>query len=249
MTSVIRYLVNVLPELGIFRPVLKEHRVPSGRGLGEIIGLLDTLDPRIIAAKMAVAHDLRDVQDEARSLILDISPSWNDLTANNPDLAIILPIGTQKVSLVKATGDSAKPVALRFFNNGLETIFNPDDNPDFKLEPFKNKYFDEITTGSPVYEELKNLVLRYEVQTPEARTQTLGLMNDIIQPFAKQSKTDRQSNTFNSILMVHPFSSNFDLVFKLDNQGQLTDILIYEPLASSAELENPDFVLVARSAT
>lgn len=249
MTSVNLYLVNVLPKLGIPKPVFTKHLVPNDSGLGEIIGSLDTLDPRILAAKMALAYDPRDVQDKAKSFILDTSPSWNNLTANNPNLAIILPIGTQKVSLVKANGDSAKPVSLRFFNDGDETIFNPDGNPDFKLERLRNKYFDEIITGSPIYEELKNLVLRYEVQTPEARTQTLGLMNDIIQPFANQSKIDRQSNHFNSILMEHPFSPNIDLVIKLDDKGKLTDISIYEPLASSAELESPDFFLVARSAT
>jgi hypothetical protein len=249
MTSVNRYLVSALPKFGIPKSVFTRHSVPSDNGLGEIIESLGTLDPKILAAKIALADDPKDVKDEAKSLILDTSHSWNDLTANNPNLAIILPIGEQKVSLVRANGNNAKPVSIRFFHDGLETVFNPDDNPDFRLEPFKNKHLDEIEVGSPIYNDLKELVLRYEVQAPEARTQTLELMNEIIKPFAEQSKTKRQSNTFNSILMEHPFSPNIDLVIKLDNKGKLTDILIYEPLASSAELENPDFFLVARSAT
>jgi hypothetical protein len=250
MTSVNRYLVSALPKFGIPKPVFTRHSVPNDNGLGEIIESLGTLDPRILAAKIALADDPKDVTDEAKSLILDTSHSWSDFTANNPNLAIILPIGKQKVSLVKANGDSGKPVSLRFFNNGFETVFSPDDNPEFRLETFVNQHLDEIQTGSPVYNNLKELVIRYDVQTsPEVRTEILGLMNEIIQPFANQSKIDRQSNHFNSILMEHPFSPNFDLVFKLDNQGKLTDILIYEPLASSAELENPDFFLVARSAT
>jgi hypothetical protein len=249
MTSVNRYLVDVLPKFGIPKPVFTRHLLPSDNGLGEIIGSLGTLDPRILAAKMALADDPKDVKDEAKSFILDTSRSWNNFTANNPDLALIIPIGEQRVSLIKPNGGSNEPVHLRFFNDGLETIFNPKGKPDFKLEPFKNKHFDEIQTGSPVYNNLKELVIRYDVQTsPEVRTEILGLMNEIIEPFAKQSKTDRMSNVFNSILMEHPFSPNFDLVFKLDNQGKLTDISVYEPLASSAELKKPNFFLVATSA-
>lgn len=200
----------------------------------------------MLAAKMALPGSKRAVEDQAKEFIYDTSDSWNSVTANNPDLAIILPIGNQKVSLVKANGDT-KPVSLRFFNDGLETIFNPSDNPDFKLEPFKNKRFDEIQTGFPVYKNLKELVIRYDIQTsPEARAKLLDLMNDILEPFAKQSKADRKSNTFNSILMEHPLSPNFDLVFKLDNRGKLADIVIYEPLATSDELKTPNFFLIAK---
>jgi hypothetical protein len=247
MTSVSRYLVNVLPELGIRKPIFTKHFVPNDDDLGAMRNSLNKVDPRMLAVQMALT-DPRQVEVETKKFILDRSDLWNDLTTNS-GLAIILPIGEQRVSLIKPNGGSNEPVHLRFFNDGLETIFNPKGKPDFKLEPFKNKHFDEIQTGSPVYNNLKELVIRYDVQTsPEVRTEILGLMNEIIEPFAKQSKTDRMSNVFNSILMEHPFSPNFDLVFKLDNQGKLTDISVYEPLASSAELKKPNFFLVATSA-
>lgn len=246
MTALSNYILSVLPKLGITQPVISRHITDSS--FGEMVQVLDSkLDPRRLAAKMALADGSNKILAETKEFIADTSREWNKLLRGS-DFAIIIPVDEQKVSLLKPNHSEVKPVSLRFFNQGLETVFDPDADPALSLQEFRTSRFDEIPINTKPYNALKELIIKYDIQsTNEAREDILKKISQIIEPLAEQSKLDRKANNFNSLTMAHPFNSNFDLLFKINNQGNLSDISIYEPLASKDEFKNPNFFLIAES--
>jgi len=246
MTSLSNYVLSVLPKLGITQPQITKHTTDDDSGLAKMVEVLDSnLDPRRLAAKMALVDDPKRVLTETGGFIREASPVFSGILNADSSLAIIIPVAEQKVGLLKPNPDLRKPVSLRFFNEGLETVFNPDADPELSLQNFKTSHFEEISVNTKA---LKELIIKYDIQTSaEARNDIFKQISKILEPLAEQSKHDRKANNFNSLIMAHPLNSNFDLLFKINNQGKLTDIAIYEPLATKAELEKPNFFLIAES--